>query len=103
MHPGHLKPVSVYTIAPLVGVLTMLFALSASGADHADAQALIEQHCSSCHGSEMYTREDRKVNSFSALSKQVAACNSNLNTGLSQDEVGAVAALLNEQYYNFAE
>lgn len=103
MHHEHLKPVSAHSNASLIGVLMMLFAMSASGAEDVDAAGLLEQHCSSCHGSEMYTREDRKVNSFSGLSKQVAACNSNLNTGLSADEVGAVAALLNEQYYNFAE
>jgi len=45
----------------------------------------------------------RKVKSFSGLRKQVAACNSNLNTGLSADEVDAVASLLNEQYYSFAK
>ncbi|GAB4123805.1 MAG: hypothetical protein Tsb0027_21920 [Wenzhouxiangellaceae bacterium] len=103
MHHEHLKPVSAHSIAPLIGVLIMLFALSASGAEEVDAAGLLEQHCSSCHGSEMYTREDRKVNSFSALRKQVAACNSNLNTGLSADEVDAVASLLNERHYNFAE
>jgi len=103
MHHRHLKPVATRTIAPLIGVLMMLFALSASGADDVDAQGLLEQHCSSCHGSEMYTREDRKVKSFSGLRKQVAACNSNLNTGLSADEVDAVASLLNEQYYSFAK
>jgi len=58
MHHRHLKPVATRTIAPLIGVLMMLFALSASGADDVDAQGLLEQHCSSCHGSEMYTRED---------------------------------------------
>ena len=97
------KNTFVYIIAALTGVSAMLVTLSANAAEGVDAQGLIENNCSSCHGSEMYTREDRKVNSLSALKKQVAACNSNLNAGLSDDDMAAVVALLNKEYYKFAQ
>jgi len=97
------KNTSVNIIAALISVSAMLVAQSASAAEGVDAQGLIENNCSSCHGSEMYTREDRKVNSLSALEKQVAACNSNLNAGLSDDDMAAVVALLNKEYYKFAQ
>ena len=97
------KNTSVNIIAALISVSAMLITLSASAAEGVDAQGLIDNKCSSCHGSEMYTREDRKVNSLSALKKQVAACNSNLNAGLSDDDMAAVVALLNKEHYKFAQ
>jgi hypothetical protein len=51
----------------------------------------------------MYTRPDRKIDSFSALETQVEACNTNLDTGMFPEEVKAVATLLNEEYYKFEE
>jgi mono/diheme cytochrome c family protein len=68
-----------------------------------DAHALVEKNCTSCHGSEMYTRADRKIDSLSALETQVEACNTNLNTGMFPEEVNAVATLLNAQYYKFGD
>ena len=49
-----------------------------------------------------YGREDHKGNSFSELREQVTACYSGLNTGLTAEEVDAVASLLNERHYSFA-
>jgi len=61
------------------------------------------KNCTSCHGSEVYTRPDRKIDSLSGLKTQVEACNTNLNTGMFPEEVNAVAELLNEEYYKFGE
>ncbi len=97
------KRTFVNIIAAVSGVCALLATLSASAAEGVDAQGLIENNCSSCHGSEIYTREDRKVNSLSGLKKQVAACKSNLNAGLSDDDMAAVVALLNNEYYKFAQ
>ena len=94
---------SVRTVAPLIGILGLFAGLSASASEGVDAHGLIEDNCTSCHGSEMYTREDRKVNSLSALKAQVKACDSNLNTGMSSEQLEAVALLLNEEYYKFSE
>ncbi|MFN2288951.1 MAG: hypothetical protein ABR578_11525 [Chromatocurvus sp.] len=92
---------SFKTLAPMIGAWYLLSGLSATAADGVDASDLIENNCTSCHGSEMYTREDRKVNSLSALKTQVQACNTNLNTGMSPEQLEAIAALLNEEYYKF--
>jgi cytochrome c553 len=75
----------------------------AATAEATDAHALVEQNCTSCHGSEIYTRPDRKIDSLSGLKTQVEACNTNLNTGMFPEEVNAVAELLNEEYYKFGE
>jgi cytochrome c553 len=67
----------------------------------ADAQALIAKNCVSCHGSEVYTRADRRVQSLPALGKQVQMCEQNLGLRWFDDEINAVTALLNDKYYKF--
>ncbi|MGD2020564.1 MAG: cytochrome c [Thiohalocapsa sp.] len=92
-----------HAVAALFAAGALLTAVSAGAAEGGDAHALIEKNCTSCHGSEMYTRPDRKIDSFSALETQVEACNTNLDTGMFPEEVKAVATLLNEEYYKFEE
>ena len=94
---------SVKTLAKLIGACCLLGVLPATAADGVDASGLIEKNCTSCHGSEIYTREDRKVSSLNALKTQVQACNSNLDTGMSPEQLEAIAVLLNEEYYKFDE
>jgi hypothetical protein len=78
---------------------------------NADAQAgkeLVEKHCVSCHassyggdGSEIYTREFRKVTSASGLLAQVRNCSTMLNLKWFEDEELNAAAYLNKTYYLF--
>ena len=75
--------------------------LNAQADDGVDAKALFEQNCTSCHGSEVYTREDRRINSLDALHGQVRMCEQNLGLTWFDDQVDAVTALLNREYYNF--
>ncbi|NBC15482.1 MAG: cytochrome c [Gammaproteobacteria bacterium] len=79
----------------------LLTSLAAPASEGVDAHALIEKNCTSCHGSEMYTREDRKIDSYTALETQVEACNTNLDAGMFPEEVEAVAQRLNKEYYKF--
>lgn len=77
-------------------------------ADMAAGKKLVENHCISCHassfggdGSEMYTRELRKIKTPSGLVVQVRNCNTMLDLKwFEEDEVNA-AAYLNQQYYHF--
>ena len=97
------KFASVENLAPLIVAWWVFGGFSAMAADSFDASELVEKNCTSCHGSEIYTREDRKINSFTALKTQVQACNSNFNAGMSQEQLAAIATLLNEKYYKFNE
>lgn len=72
-----------------------------AGADPVDAEALYEQDCTRCHGPEVYTREDRRVDSFEALHQQVRMCEQNLDLTWFDDQVDAVTELLNREYYGF--
>jgi len=77
-------------------------------ADPAIGKALIEKNCVSCHassyggdGSEVYTREYRKVKTSKGLVAQVRACNTNLGLKWFEDEELNAAAYLNQTYYKF--
>jgi mono/diheme cytochrome c family protein len=89
--------------AAMLGVGALITSLSAAAATDIDAHALVQQNCTSCHGSEVYTRADRKIQSLGALETQVEACNTNLDKGMFPDEVNAVANLLNQEYYKFSD
>lgn len=80
-------------------VTTMLLAPTAQAADLALGKELYEANCVSCHGAEMYSRPDRKVNSMSTLTTYVQGCATNLNLSWFEDEVDAVAAYLNQEFY----
>jgi hypothetical protein len=94
------RPVLALTAAVL-GTGALLATLSASATTGIDAHTLLQKNCTSCHGSEVYTRPDRKIHSLSALKTQVEACNTNLDKGMFPEEVDAVANLLNQEYYKF--
>jgi cytochrome c5 len=68
-----------------------------------DAHALYTDNCTQCHGSEVYTRADRKVTSKDALDTQVRMCEQNLGLKWFDDEVNSVAKLLNKEYYKFGD
>ena len=82
-------------------LLVAAFGTPAQAGDAAEGKALHQENCVSCHGSEVYTREDRMVESMSSLITQVNRCNVNLDVGWFDDEVESVAEYLNENYYKF--
>ncbi|MEE9494275.1 MAG: cytochrome c [Gammaproteobacteria bacterium] len=67
----------------------------------APGKALHEKACTSCHGSEVYTREDRKMQSLDSLKSQVARCNANTRAGWFDDEMESVTNFLNDSFYHF--
>lgn len=57
--------------------------------------------CNQCHGTEVFTKPDRKVTTLPGLEAQVRRCDSNLNTNWFDDEIIDVTSYLNKQYYKF--
>jgi len=82
-------------------LLVVALGAPAHAGDPAQGEKLHQQHCVSCHGTEVYTRDNRMINSMGSLVTQVNRCNVNLGTGWFDDEVEAVAAYLSENYYKF--
>lgn len=77
-------------------------------ADLNAGKQLLNKHCISCHassfggdGSEIYTRELRKIKTPSGLVAQVRNCNTMLNLKWFEEDEVNVAGYLNQQYYHF--
>lgn len=71
-------------------------------------KTLHDKSCIACHarmyggdGSKMYTRDGRLVSNKQELLQRVATCNAMTKTGWLPEEEAAVAAWLNQQYYQF--
>lgn len=64
-------------------------------------ETLYDQNCVSCHGTEVYTREDRKVTSLPALQRQVQRCETALGLRWFDEDISEMSQFLNERYYHF--
>lgn len=65
------------------------------------AQALMTKNCVQCHGTEVYTRQDRKVLSLDGLGRQVRRCELSLELHWFDEDVQAVTDHLNDRFYHF--
>jgi mono/diheme cytochrome c family protein len=96
-------------IAALLALPVLAAAQPFSKGDPAAGKKLAAAaHCAKCHsekvggdGSRLYTRPERKVKNARQLLTQVAACNTQLNTGWFPEDEEHVAAYLNRDYYKF--
>lgn len=81
----------------------LLLAQSAMAApDPVNGQKLFAaSRCLECHGTDVFTRPDRKVKSLAALESQVRKCDANLSTNWFDDEILDVVSYLNKTYYKF--
>ena len=82
-------------------LLAAVFATQSPAAEVDSAQTLHDQHCMSCHGTEVYTREARMVGSLQALENQVRRCETTLGLRWFDEEVSGVTQLLNDRFYHF--
>ncbi len=90
----------IYTIV----IATLVIGLSSANADESVITAgkeLNEKSCVACHGSELYTRPDRRVTSREKLSTQVRFCKDQLQLQWFDEEVESVAEYLNKEFYHF--
>lgn len=79
-------------------------------ADLKRGKSLHDDNCIECHvsiqggdGSGIYTRQDRRIDSLTALSSQVNRCKNSMGVSWPQDQIDDVVAYLNSSYYKFAE
>lgn len=69
---------------------------------------LHQENCISCHkakmggdGSGIYTREDRRMDSYAALNKQVRRCKTSLGVPWPEHQIKDVITYLNQTFYKF--
>lgn len=86
------------TLLAAGSLLTLAGGLNAAAFD---ASSYHEAQCTRCHDSGVYTRSDRRINSFPALEAQVARCDANLATKLFPEDLSQLVEHLNSNYYKF--
>ncbi len=102
-----MKFIKTLTKNSILGLAGLLISVAAStsamaAGNEANGKKLFTgSKCDQCHGTEVYTRKDRKVTSLAKLEAQVRRCDSNLNTNWFDDEIIDVTAHLNKNYYKF--
>ena len=82
-------------------LLAAIVALPAAAEQTETAKDLYDQNCVRCHGTEVYTREDRKVTSLQGLERQVRRCELALGLKWFDDDITDVTNYLNEHFYHF--
>lgn len=69
--------------------------------DENSGEALHQANCSKCHGTDIYTKADRKVTSLEALASRVAMCDANIGSQLFPEDLDKITTYLNDSFYKF--
>ena len=83
-------------ILPVVSV-------SSLAANIENGEALHNANCVRCHQAEVYTRENRMVNSYTELYERVRQCEIMAEMAWFEEEIEDVVGYLNEIYYKFEQ
>ena len=92
---------TLFALIVLSGLTQTAYAESMLPGDSAKGKQLHDSGCVSCHGSEVYTRKDRRIKSVEGLIGQVKNCNTNLSRSYSSAQLNDLTKFLNETYYKF--
>ena len=87
-------------------VLLSLFNASVLFAtDHpaiSDGQKLHDGKCMACHGTEVYSRLDRKINELELLRSRVKGCAKNaVKADWNDAQINSIVDYLNKEFYEF--
>lgn len=91
----------IRAIAATALTLGLCTAALAEEGDPQVGQALVDKHCYQCHGTEVYTRENRRVSNLSELRNQVQRCDQMLGLKWFETDIADVTAYLNQAFYKF--
>ncbi len=64
-------------------------------------KTLHDKSCLACHGTQVYSRADRKIKTPAQLAARISGCNANTGAGWFPEEEQHVAAYLNQTFYRF--
>lgn len=78
-----------------------VFYQSSYAADIDHGKILHKGNCQRCHQSDIYTRDNRKVKTFSELQKQVGLCDQAIGLTWFDEDIDDVVEYLNQKYYKF--
>jgi cytochrome c553 len=78
-------------------LLSLFIASPGHTTDLIRGKTLVEENCVRCHGSEVYTRQDRRVTTLPGLQKQVQRCEQMLELTLITSPVTLISNTTNSQ------
>jgi len=82
--------------------ITSLVLLLASNSLFADkGKILYEKSCTKCHGTDVFTRDDRGIKSLEGLRNRVKQCSLAAESKWVDEELNIVVDYLNKNYYKF--
>jgi len=94
------KPLYALMIGTLL--LPATTAVAEEGMGNAEnGMKLHEQHCSRCHGTDVYVPPKRKIQSLELLKQRSTGCNSMTGANLFPEEVRDIVEYLNTSFYKF--
>jgi mono/diheme cytochrome c family protein len=91
--------VMVYSLFLLAASTPASAPASVANVDH--GKTLVEQHCTRCHDTRVYTRPDRRIGSLEALKNQVKRCELSQSLQWPQTNIDDVVAYLDATFYKF--
>ena len=68
-----------------------------------NGQKLHEEHCTRCHGTEVYLPPMRKIESLELLKQRATGCNSMTGANLFPEDVDDIVHYLNTAFYKFEQ
>ena len=91
-----------------LGILSLLISTIAWAGNLEAGRELHQENCISCHkakmggdGTAIYTRPDRRIDSYEALNQQVRRCKTSLGVPWPEHQIKDVITYLNETFYKF--
>lgn len=89
-------------------IVSFIFVSAQVNADIANGKELHDSNCTSCHisiqggdGSGIYTRENKRIENYPALIKQVNRCRDSLGVAWPENHVNDVVEYLNSSFYKY--
>lgn len=86
-------------LANLITILLLSAPVYAFDSDN--GKTLHNENCVRCHDDSMYTRKDRKTQSYSLLRERIVQCEIMTELIWFEEEIDDVTAYLNESFYHF--
>jgi len=86
---------------PLILLMTGAHAAPLPG-DSTEGKRLLDANCTKCHGTDIFTRKDRKVQSLDALKEQLVVCAHAAKKEFTASEMQDLLKYLNDEFYRFA-
>lgn len=92
----------MFKTSTTIRLLALISLNTAQAADPQVGERLVDQQCTRCHGSEVYTRADRRVTTLPGLHKQVRRCEQMLGLTWFDEDVENTVEYLNQRFYKFS-